>query len=156
MPAARITRLAVTVGPGSFMGQRVGIAFAKGVALATGAGTVPLTTLEGLAWTAGCPVAVAIDARRGETYLQEFGPDGAPCGPIALVSYADAALWLTDRQVPIIGSGVAASGLPAVRTTPAAPSAEALFSLADRRPPGALRTLYLRAPDARPPRRQPL
>ena len=73
-PAA-VDALAVSIGPGSFTGLRVGLSFAKGLAFASGARLVGVGTLEALA--AGAPprfslVAVVTDARRGETYSAVF------------------------------------------------------------------------------------
>ncbi|MDZ4375405.1 MAG: tRNA (adenosine(37)-N6)-threonylcarbamoyltransferase complex dimerization subunit type 1 TsaB, partial [Phenylobacterium sp.] len=67
-----LDRIGVTVGPGSFTGLRVGVAFAKGLASAQGRPAVGVSTLEALA--AGSPglVAAALDARRDQLYLQVF------------------------------------------------------------------------------------
>src|SRR5205807_6797720 len=86
MDAARlefsdIDRIAVTVGPGSFTGVRVGIAAARGIALAAGKPAIGLTTLAAFtaphvaAGFAGTVVPV-IDARHGQVYMQVFGPGG--------------------------------------------------------------------------------
>src|SRR6266403_490713 len=68
----RLERIAVTVGPGSFTGLRVGIAFAKGLALALDLPAVGIGTLEALAAETEGLVFPAIDARRGQLYLQAF------------------------------------------------------------------------------------
>jgi tRNA threonylcarbamoyladenosine biosynthesis protein TsaB len=78
---------AVTIGPGAFIGVRVGIATVKGLALATGRPVVPVSTLEGLAAQAeglaperrGAIICPMLDARRREVYAAQyrFGPDGA-------------------------------------------------------------------------------
>lgn len=67
--------IAVSVGPGSFTGLRVGLSFAKGIAFATGTRLVGVPTLEALAASAphaGRWIATALDARRGEVYLALF------------------------------------------------------------------------------------
>lgn len=147
-----IKRIGVTVGPGSFMGQRIGIAFAKGLVLGSGAATVPLTTLEALAVGQG-PVSVAIDARRGQVYFQTFAAGGQPTGEAELIDYDDAASRLQSAKG--IGSGVAAA-TDAAPEGPLLPSAEALLELTLQKDPAPLRTLYLRGPDAKPPTKKPL
>src|SRR5512137_2110353 len=76
-----LDRIAVTTGPGSFTGLRVGIAAARGIALATGKPAVGLSTLAAfaapfIAADDTLPVVVAIDARHDHVYLQVFGPGG--------------------------------------------------------------------------------
>ena len=70
-------RLAVTVGPGTFTGTRIGVATARGLGLATGLPVIGISTLEALAAAVdavdvGASIAAAIDARRGQVYLQIF------------------------------------------------------------------------------------
>jgi len=67
--------IAVTTGPGSFTGVRIGIALVKGLAFATGKPVVPLSSLELLAMNAGMsavPVCTMFDARKGEVYTATF------------------------------------------------------------------------------------
>src|SRR5882757_1954294 len=78
---AEIDRIAVTTGPGSFTGLRVGISAARGIALATGRPAVGLSTLAAFAAPLiadddTLPVVAAIDARHDHVYLQVFGPGG--------------------------------------------------------------------------------
>src|SRR4030081_1638177 len=78
---AHLDRIAVTTGPGSFTGLRVGIAAARGIALAAGKPAVGLSTLSAFAapqMSAGdrAPVVAAIDARHDNIYLQVFDPGG--------------------------------------------------------------------------------
>src|SRR6185503_16571441 len=72
LPFSRLERIGVTVGPGSFTGLRVGIAFAKGLASALDISTAGIGTLEALAADISGFVFVAIDARRGQLYGQAF------------------------------------------------------------------------------------
>jgi tRNA threonylcarbamoyladenosine biosynthesis protein TsaB len=80
-----IDGIAVTVGPGSFTGLRVGLATAKGLALATGAWLIGAPTLRAFAYAflrahredahAGELLCVCLDARRGEVYAALFAVD---------------------------------------------------------------------------------
>ena len=71
---SRVDRLAVGVGPGSFTGLRIGLATARGLALALDLPAAGVSTLDALA--AGAPDALpVIDARRGEVFTLV---DGAP------------------------------------------------------------------------------
>ena len=78
---AALDRIAVTTGPGSFTGLRVGIAAARGIALAAGKPAIGLSTLAAyaaplVAADGTLPVVAAIDARHDHVYLQVFGPGG--------------------------------------------------------------------------------
>ena len=78
---AALDRIAVTIGPGSFTGLRVGIAAARGIALAAGKPAIGLSTLAAfaaplIAADDTLPVVAAIDARHDHVYLQVFGPGG--------------------------------------------------------------------------------
>jgi tRNA threonylcarbamoyladenosine biosynthesis protein TsaB len=75
-----LTRIGVTIGPGSFAGTRVGTAFARGLALATGAVAIGIGNLAVIARQLHDvrPLAVLHDAKRGEVILQVWtGPDAS-------------------------------------------------------------------------------
>jgi tRNA threonylcarbamoyladenosine biosynthesis protein TsaB len=117
----QLDRIAVTVGPGAFTGVRVGLAFAKGLRLATGAAVLGVTTLECLAAQAardapGNAVGVAIDAKRGEVYAQAFDASVVPLTDAAALAVESAAsLFRESLASPfvLIGSGAALLGLDA-------------------------------------------
>src|SRR5262249_5914449 len=76
-----LDRIGVTVGPGSFTGLRVGIAAARGIALASGKPAVGVSTLAAFAspyLAAGekQTVAAVVDARHDHVYFEMFGPGG--------------------------------------------------------------------------------
>lgn len=152
-----VDRLAVTVGPGSFTGLRVGLAFAKGLALALDRPCVGIGTLEALAAPPSPDfTAAVIDARRGRVYLQGF-VDGSPAMAPDLLDLAEASARLAELhpggRARLVGPGAAllAGTLPgAVVETRAFPDVAVLAQLAGGRPaPSTLpRPLYLRPPDA--------
>ncbi len=70
-----IELFAISKGPGSFTGLRVGMSTVKGLAFATGRPVVTVSTLEALAWNipfAQFPVCPVIDARKGEVFTALF------------------------------------------------------------------------------------
>src|ERR1700722_1846694 len=81
--------IANTVGPGSVTGIRIGLAAAKGLALAADLEILAFTSFEAVLAgldderCRGRSVAVVIDSRRGPVFAQLFGRDRAPCGPAA-------------------------------------------------------------------------
>jgi tRNA threonylcarbamoyladenosine biosynthesis protein TsaB len=155
-------RIAVTTGPGSFTGLRVGISAARAIALATGLPAVGVTTLEAYAapyfGSGDGPVAVAIDARQQHVYLQVFAADGRTLVAARIVSLAEAVA--AGKGVGrMIGSGapLIAATWPAEEPAPVFDPREApdiawvarlgACAAISSAPP---KPLYLRAPDARP------
>lgn len=159
-----IDRIGVTVGPGSFTGLRVGLAFAQGLGAALDRPVVGVSSLDALAASAEAPtgpVAALIDARRGQVYARFF-TDGVPDAAAEALSL-DAAAERIAHLAPgavLIGSGAALFGeaFPALAQAPlAGPAPEALARLTAATDPATAppRPLYLRAPDATPPSRLP-
>ncbi len=162
---ARLDRVVVTIGPGTFTGARVGLAAARALALAWNAPCLGVSTLEALAASVTArtaPRIAVIDARRDQLYAQAFDAAGAPLSdPLAA---APEAVWaqfipfVASEPGILAGSGadllraVAPAEAFAAETGPTVPNAAALlgYTSADPalRPP---RPLYLRAPDATPP-----
>lgn len=161
-----IDRIAVTVGPGTFTGTRIGIAAARALALATGAATVGASSLAVMAEVARHhvpgPLAVVVDARRGEVYAQTFGPGGGSdaTSPPQLLSLAAAAQLGAGAPIIFVGSAAEAvaalaaqAGYPARAALPGLlPDAAALVRIAAVLPVSTapLVPFYLRPPDAKP------
>ena len=160
---AGLDRVAVTVGPGSYTGLRVGIAAARAIGLAVGCPVVGVTTLSALL----APLirrddrrllAAAVDARHGQLYFQAVTPTGQSLVPPSLVGLRDAARQIGAGPATLVGSGAPAlaaelSGIDvAVEGAPNAPDivwVARLGLIAD--PAQALpKPLYLRGPDAQP------
>jgi tRNA threonylcarbamoyl adenosine modification protein YeaZ len=162
---AQLDRIAVTTGPGSFTGLRVGISAARGIALAAGKPAIGLTTLASfaaphIAENDTTAVVAAIDARHDHVYLQVFGAGGrtvvhpriAPIreavraaigGPTRVVGTAAqliAAAWPKTAPPPVLVEQLSAPDIGWVARLGAA-AAEGH---------GPPKPLYLRAPDAQP------
>ncbi len=159
---------AVTVGPGTFTGLRVGLATARGLAVAADKPLVGITTLEAIAWPArqeaseGAAIAAAFDARRNEVYLQCFTSEGEALTEPALVSLDDVSARVPDQPLLCVGTGadlvrdcLQGHGHDVdLATASALPDAQAVAEIAARRPADKGRLpspLYLRAPDAKLP-----
>lgn len=162
---------AVSIGPGSFTGLRVGVSTAKGLAFGTSQRIVPVATLGALALqadAAAVPVAALLDARRGEVYaaLYDGMPTATPLlGPCVMTpeALAERLAEVAGPRVGIaIGDGVApaAEALRArlgqrVVLRPVAPDAAAvgrlgqrLWSAAGGVSPEQLVPLYVRRAEA--------
>lgn len=160
-----LDRIAVTVGPGSFTGLRVGISAARGLALAAKRPAVGLTTLSAYAaaivsQNKPAPVISAIDARHDHVYFQIVAGDGSqlvrPC-----VAPIDEAIAASQFGAPhLVGNAaeILADRWPVDSPQPIAVDAHPapeigwvawLGAAAD---PGATpaRPFYLKAPDAKP------
>ncbi len=163
-----LTGVAATIGPGTFTGTRIGIATARSFALSLGCPLYGVTSLTAMARKAeaklagdaqGKIIAVVINARREQVYIQCFG-DNVPEGftQPQLVAPQDAASKLAGRNVIAVGSG---GELLATTAKKYNANCEPMFK--DLQPDTAfirlhdltryqtLRPLYLRAPDAKPP-----
>jgi tRNA threonylcarbamoyl adenosine modification protein YeaZ len=157
-----IDRIAVTVGPGSFTGLRIGIAAARGLALVTGCPVVGIGTLAAHAAAArqaqgAVPVLALITAGRGDVYGALYDGDGAvvaapAVGPAArFAPLAGSDTWLAGSGADAVAALVPASAARVAHRV-GAPDIAAVLRLGAGAPPpdGAVRPLYLRPPDARP------
>ncbi len=162
---AALDRIAVTTGPGSFTGLRVGLSAARGIALAANKPIVGLTTLTAYAapvvsTNSAAPVISAIDARHDHVYFQVVSGDGGPLiaprvapieealrasrfGAPHLVGNAAQLLadrWPADAPPPFQVDVQSAPDIAWVAWLGAAVSPET----------APARPYYLRAPDAKP------
>jgi tRNA threonylcarbamoyladenosine biosynthesis protein TsaB len=160
-----IDRIGVTTGPGSFAGTRVGVAFARGLALATGADCVGVSCLQW--WASGVdsainhPVFAVHDARRGELVIQSFSSGNPLDAPLTL-SIDAARAYLMERQksgAPVEASNLIGSGagliFPAEEGAPEGftPDLVNLLDLVSNLTPpfNSPRPFYARPPDAKLP-----
>lgn len=160
---SELDRIAVTVGPGSFTGLRVGISAARGIALAASKPAVGLSTLAAyaaphIAQDDTLPVVAVIDARHDHVYMQVFGAGGrtlvspriaplreaahtAALAPARIVGSAAklvVAAWPSGEQPPVL---VEAPDVPDVNWV-------ARLGAAATPGPGSPKPLYLRPPEA--------
>jgi tRNA threonylcarbamoyladenosine biosynthesis protein TsaB len=165
-----LQRLAVTTGPGTFTGQRVGMAFMRGLRVALNVPLIGITTLEAMAGAAmeeaGTSLAAALhDAKRGEVYVALYAGEGTLLEPSLLpLDEAVRAVWngaaQRDELLALAGTAAvearahyAAVGGKAEVAGILAPDALWVARLAAKTTAttGAPRPLYLRPPDARLP-----
>ncbi len=147
-----LAALGVGTGPGNFTGVRISVAAARGLALGLRVPAIGVTAFEALAWGLDACLA-ARDARLGQVHLQAFG--AGAFGPATLP--LDASLLPLPPSTPVVGdfAEALAERSGGVATAPRAPLAVAvgriaLGRLGQENPRPA--PLYLRAPDAAPPR----
>ena len=164
---AALDRIAVTTGPGSFTGLRVGLSAARGIALAAAKPVIGLTTLAAyaapvVAANADHPILSAIDARHDHVYFQVVSGNGSPIVKPKVAPIAEAleatqygALHLVGNAASILAARWPADATPpvAVDPQPAPDITWVAWIGAAVDPDGAPpRPFYLRAPDAKPPK----
>ncbi len=162
---ASLDRIAVTTGPGSFTGIRVGLALARAMGLALGVPVVGVSTLAALAAPLLSDprpgvIAAAIDARHGSAYFQLFEPSGRPLGPPRCDTLRECVRGIGDGPALISGNAAALlaneahrAGLPYdLSAATGAPDIIAVARMGLALDPAAnpARPLYVKPPDARP------
>ena len=163
---AALDRIAVTTGPGSFTGLRVGLSAARGIALAANKPVVGLSTLTAYAapvvgQNAAQPVLSAIDARHDQVYFQVVSGDGGSLmrprvAPIeeALGAAQFGAVHLVGNAAKILADRWPAQAPPPPFTVDPQPAPDIAWvgwlgaAVSPNTAPA--RPFYLRAPDAKP------
>lgn len=152
--------IAVGSGPGGYTGLRIGIATARGLALALGARLAGVCTLRALAQPVGAVTTLALlDGRRGELFAAAYADDAELLAP-RVIRPEDLAATVAELDAPrvcAVGDGaelerarleelgveVAAADSPLQHV-----SAAAICAIAAREPTATTAPLYLRRPDA--------
>jgi tRNA threonylcarbamoyl adenosine modification protein YeaZ len=162
--------LAVTVGPGSFTGIRIGLAAAKGILYASGVKGVAITNFEASFYRLKMQVkefdsaVIMLNAYRNQLYVQQFSADGAKSKP-DLMDIVDVKDYLQKQSGKVICAG---SGLkeiyeqvkdienitclprfPSIRAIHLARYADDKINMGEINP---IEPLYIRPPDAIPPK----
>jgi tRNA threonylcarbamoyladenosine biosynthesis protein TsaB len=168
--------IAVTCGPGGFTGVRIGLATARALALACARPVIGISNFEAVA--AAVPesaraergLAVVIDAKRSDLYVQAFGPGLEPATLARAIAPRDLDAFLPEGSLLLVGDSVdtalaelEAAGRDVVAAAaPGQADASVVATLAASRPLPAAGTpppgpIYLRGPDvtlAPPPRNE--
>ncbi len=132
---ADLSAIGVGTGPGNFTGIRISVSAARGLALSLGIPAVGVSSFEALALNTPRPVLSLVDARRDQVFAQELSANGALPPFMATIG--------TLPDMPAIG--------PAETVDPVAIAHIAATRFADPDLPRPA-PLYVRAPDAAPPR----
>jgi tRNA threonylcarbamoyladenosine biosynthesis protein TsaB len=162
-------RIAVTTGPGSFTGLRVGLSAARGIALAANIPVVGVTTLAAYAapvvsQNGEHPIVSAIDARHDHVYLQVVSGNGSallrPCvAPMAeaLNTWRFGAPYLVGNAAGLVAERWPSHAAPPFKVDmQPAPDISWVGWLGAAVSPNTApaRPFYLRAPDVKPPKDQ--
>lgn len=158
-------RVAVSIGPGSFTGIRIGVAAARAFGLACGVPVVGVSSLAALAaplLASGDPsvVLAAIDARHGQFYAQAFDASGLSPFEARVCTAREALVLARAKSLRLVGSGAAALAIEAwtlglnaeVVPRPPMPDIAFIARLGAMANPASApaRPLYLKAADAQP------
>lgn len=160
---AKLDRVAVNVGPGSFTGVRIGVSAARGFALALDRPALGVSAFDALASEIavshpGHPVLVLLEAHRGEIYAQAFGADAvAITGPMVLAREEALALIQQQSSETILAGSAAAAlnetlagSFSVARVEPTARIGTYAKLAALHEPVEAPKPLYMRGPDVKP------
>ena len=155
-----LARIAVTTGPGTFTGVRIGLAMARGLGVALNIPVSGITSLAAIACneTAGdLPIVVAVDARANEIYFAAFDRSGKEITAPTIVALANAHKFMPSGPVRLLGTAADLlldnNNKQHVRSDAGdLPVATNFVKLVASIPASTLppEPLYLRAPDVKP------
>ena len=166
-----LDRIAVTTGPGSFTGIRVGLAMARAMGVALDIPVVGVSTLAALAaplLSEPRPgiIAAAIDARHGSAYFQLFETSGRPLGPPRCDAFRECVRGIGAGPALLAGNAAASvadeahrAGLPYdLSAATDVPDIVAVARMGLALDPAASppRPLYVKPPDAHPNPAEPI
>lgn len=160
---AYLDGIAVTTGPGSFTGARLGVSFARGLSLAAKAPAVGVSVFEAMQSDLDIETVVALPGKNGSILVQCFAPDGTPrCEPTEFVGTDTSDAVPETGAFSVVGSAAEAflerlsepMKARAVNATPSEVSGETVARIGmTKLMRGTLETpapLYVRAADAKP------
>ena len=168
---ASLDCIAVTIGPGSFTGIRIGVAMARAMGIALAIPVVGVSTLAAFAaplLSEPRPgiIAAAIDARHESVYFQLFEPSGRPLGPPRCDSIRECVRGIGAGPALLAGNAAALvadeahrAGLPYdLNAATDSPDIMAVARMGLALDPAAspARPLYVKPPDARPSAAEPV
>ena len=156
-----LARIAVTTGPGTFTGVRIGLAMARGLGVAL---NIPMTGINSLAAIAcneaasDLPTVVAVDARANEIYFAYYDASGHELTAPVIVALTEAYKLMPPHPVRILGTAAdlllsVMNGQKHVRSEAGdLPVAANFVKLAASIPASTVppEPLYLRPPDVKP------
>ena len=161
----QLDAIAVTLGPGTFTGLRIGLSAARGLALAASIPMVGISSLEVLAHATSLErnsVLAILDAGRGRLYAQSFNSSLCATVPASVVEAENIPSFLPAGSCVVVGTGIPLArpyltktkldGHEGVFFDPAvsSPNAAVLAKIASTREsakPSTLHPIYLRSPD---------
>jgi tRNA threonylcarbamoyl adenosine modification protein YeaZ/ribosomal-protein-alanine acetyltransferase len=156
---AQLGAVAVTTGPGTFTGVRIGLSLAQGTAMARRIPLIGIDTMQATAaplFGGSTPIIVVHRAgATGQVYAQSFDSNGTAMTPIALLKPEDVSI---PPQAPIIGTGAAlVTQTLLANEEHDLPDAAAFAAHASSLPEasGVLLPIYIREADAKPQTTQP-
>ena len=158
---ADLNRIAVTTGPGTFTGVRIGLAMARGLGVALNIPIIGINSLTAIAANEtmeNIPIVVAADARAGEIYFASYDKTRLEVTAPVVVALAEAHKFMPSHSVRMLGTAAEMllqklGNHPHLRSDAGdLPIAENFVRLAAGIPASDIppEPLYLRAPDVKP------